>query len=69
MNPLKPFFVWLRPHLRHIVIGILLIIGVQAVGATIPMLLKWAIDAGRGGPVQAQSLPDGLAADLRMQAL
>jgi ATP-binding cassette subfamily B multidrug efflux pump len=67
MNPLKPFAVWLRPHRRHIAIGILLIIGAQAVGATIPMLLKWAIDAGREGMAGAASLSVGLAADVQRQ--
>ena len=67
MNPLKPFAVWLRPHRRHIVIGILLIIGAQAVGATIPMLLKWAIDAGREGMAGAASLSVGLAAEVQSE--
>lgn len=60
MNPFRPFSVWLRPHRTHIVLGILLLIGAQGVGASIPMVLKYAIDAGRESLKGMESLPAGL---------
>ena len=60
MNPFKPFAIWIRPHRRHIAIGLFLLVCAQAVGATIPMLLKWAIDAGREGMAAAGSSPAGV---------
>jgi ATP-binding cassette subfamily B multidrug efflux pump len=60
MNPFRPFSIWLRPHRKHVAFGLLLLMVAQAMGATIPMLLKWAIDAGREGMAAANSLPAGL---------
>ena len=66
MNPLKPFSIWLRPHLHHIAFGILPTIESQAVGAAMPMILKWAIDTGREGLAGAESRSASLAADVRV---
>lgn len=60
MNPFKPFSRWIRPHRRHIAFGLILLMVAQAVGATIPMLLKWAIDLGYEGMEAARSAPAGI---------
>lgn len=48
-NPIRPFWPYLKPYRKHIFLGLLLLLGAQAVTATIPMLLKWAIDTAKIG--------------------
>jgi ATP-binding cassette subfamily B protein len=45
LNPFAPFAPYLRPYRWHIAIGLVLLFGVQAATMTVPMVLKWAIDA------------------------
>ncbi len=75
LNPLKPFDRFLKPHMRHIVYGLLLLLGVQAIHSTIPMLLKWAVDTAKdgldaGGPFEAAKITvtGSIMGDLAMYA-
>ena len=45
LNPFEPFAEYLRPYRRIIVLGLLLLVVVQAISSLIPLMLKWAIDA------------------------
>ena len=45
LNPFAPFSSYLRPYRWQIAVGIILLLGVQAATMTVPMVLKWAIDA------------------------
>jgi ATP-binding cassette, subfamily B, multidrug efflux pump len=48
-NPVRPFWPYLKPYKKHVFVGLLLLLGAQAVTAAIPMLLKWAIDTAKIG--------------------
>ncbi len=45
LNPFTPFASYLRPYRWQIAVGLLLLLGVQTATMTVPMILKWAIDA------------------------
>jgi ATP-binding cassette subfamily B protein len=45
LNPFEPFSPYLRPYRWQIAVGLVLLLGVQAATMTVPMVLKWAIDA------------------------
>ena len=45
LNPFAPFASYLRPYRWQIAAGLVLLLGVQAATMTVPMILKWAIDA------------------------
>lgn len=45
VNPFKPFAPYLRPYRRAVVAGISLLLGAQLIHATLPMVLKLAIDS------------------------
>ncbi|HIM56461.1 MAG TPA: hypothetical protein EYM39_07125, partial [Candidatus Latescibacteria bacterium] len=45
LNPFEPFAEYLRPYRRMIVLGLLLLVVVQAISSLIPLMLKWVIDA------------------------
>lgn len=45
LNPFTPFASYLRPYRWEITVGLLLLLGVQTATMTVPMILKWAIDA------------------------
>ena len=47
LNPFKPFAPYLRPYRWWFAAGIVLLLGVQAISMSIPMILKWAIDTAR----------------------
>lgn len=47
LAPLRPLLAFVRPYRRQISAGLLLLIGVQGINATIPLVLKWAIDSGK----------------------
>jgi ATP-binding cassette subfamily B protein len=49
LNPFRPFSTYLRPYRRQIALGLVLLLGNQAIAAVIPMVLKWAIDAAEAG--------------------
>lgn len=48
-NPFKPFATWVRPYRGKVTLGIVLLLGVEAVILAIPLTLKNAIDTGRAG--------------------
>ena len=68
LNPLQPFSRYLRVYRRWIVLGLGLLLGVQAASLTIPMVLKWAIDTARAGldadPEPVEYLTDSIAGDV-----
>jgi ATP-binding cassette subfamily B protein len=47
LNPLKPFYRFLEPYRRMVILGLVLLFAAQAIQVTVPLMLKWAIDAGR----------------------
>ena len=49
VSTLRPLLSFVRPYRRQIGVGLLLLIGVQGISAVIPLVLKWAIDAGKNG--------------------
>jgi len=49
LNPFSPFSAFLRPYRWRFARGLGLLLGVQAISMTIPMVLKWAIDTAKGG--------------------
>ena len=48
LNPLRPFNSYLRPYRRQVIFGLLLLLVSQAIQVSIPLVLKEAIDAGKG---------------------
>ncbi len=49
LNFFRPFANYLQPHRWKIFWGLMLLLCTQAVQATIPMLMKWAIDTAKAG--------------------
>ena len=47
LNPFAPFTPYLKPYRWWIAGGLVLLLGVQAISTTLPMVLKWAIDAAQ----------------------
>lgn len=47
LNPLKPFYRYLRPYRRMVVLGLIFLLAVQVIQTAIPMILKFAIDEGK----------------------
>ena len=45
INPFAPFNSYLRPYRGQIAVGIVLLLGGQVATMTVPLVLKWAIDA------------------------
>ncbi len=45
INPFAPFNSYLRPYRGRIAVGVVLLLGGQAATMTVPLVLKWAIDA------------------------
>ena len=43
-NPFKPFHVYLLPYYRRIVWGLVLLVVIEGTTASMPLLVKWAID-------------------------
>ncbi|MBI4552592.1 MAG: ABC transporter ATP-binding protein [Candidatus Latescibacteria bacterium] len=48
-NLFQPFWVYLRPYHRRILLSLVLLTGAQIVSTIIPLALKWAIDAAQVG--------------------
>lgn len=48
-NPIRPFWPYLKPYKTYVIVGLLLLLGSQAVTAAIPLILKWAIDTAKLG--------------------
>ena len=46
LNPFTPFSRFLKPYRRMVVLGLILLFVAQGIQATVPLMLKWAIDAG-----------------------
>ena len=59
-NPVKPFAPYLRPYKTKLVLGNVMLLCVQAIQGSIPMLLKWAVDTAKAG-LDAGSLFDSAA--------
>ena len=47
LNPLKPFYSYLKPYRRMVVLGLIFLLAVQVIQTAIPMVLKYAIDSGK----------------------
>ena len=47
LNPLKPFYCFLQPYRRMVILGLILLLVAQGIQVTVPLMLKWAIDAGK----------------------
>ncbi len=47
LNPLTPFSRFLKPYRRLVVLGLILLFVAQGIQVTVPLMLKWAIDAGK----------------------
>lgn len=56
VSSLRPLLAFVRPYRRQVSVGLLLLIGVQVINVAIPLVLKWAIDAGKNG-LDALQLP------------
>ena len=70
LNPFAPFFPCLRAYRWWIIAGLALLLGVQTIFMTIPMVLKWAIDAADAG-LEAEpitGLPGRAADDIALYA-
>ncbi|MCZ6631869.1 MAG: ABC transporter transmembrane domain-containing protein, partial [bacterium] len=63
LNPLKPFMPYLRVYPGPVILGLVMLLGVEAVQATIPMILKWAVDTAKAG-LDAGGLFDATAGTL-----
>jgi ATP-binding cassette, subfamily B, multidrug efflux pump len=60
VNPFKPFSRFIQPYKRHIVWGLLLLVGVQAISSAMPLILQHAVDTARqGGDDGRQALVNG----------
>ena len=44
LNPLKPFYRFLKPYRHMVVLGLILLFVAQGIQATVPLILRWAID-------------------------
>lgn len=71
-QPFQTFFPYLHPYRRHIVLGIVFLMGTQAISTIVPLLLKWGIDAARAGVDavrESGAAIDGIEAELAKYGL
>ena len=73
LNPLKPFMTYMRVYRGAVILGLVMALGVEAVQATVPMILKWAIDTAKagldaGGVTMAGTLTGSTMGDLGLYA-
>ncbi|MEE2658875.1 MAG: ABC transporter ATP-binding protein [Candidatus Latescibacterota bacterium] len=68
LNFFKPFSEYLRPYLRRIVVGLLLLLVAQSITTILPLILKEAIDLARDTLTREQANLDAVLADVGLYA-